>query len=461
MNRESYLSLITETFFETRNPVASEINEPLFELRKKLFRQIIIRKQKVAEREEFVTKEEFELQCALAIDEIKEYVSLQSFFEINELHKQKDSFNKYWFDENGRIQDIPDSVIENNISIFQKRIDDFDEDNFLVELSGLNPVIHRKISNNEVMFIEDVFECFNLEEKIETDKSAINDENQNAIKLHSILENRPINYKNPFNQKILFSFKEYKELFESQFSNHLKIHQDYDLKHFLLHERSIYKTCYKLVDSIGCIPADLINDTKNIILNINGFDYGNIYIEKELMEDFFIIYEENEQGNVVIEERLFFVMDIINLFKGISFEEYIIKTHNLKHSLSLIIDFLKGIKKRKGLKEEENEIINSKEKSYLGTPTNEKANDFFEFLIENYRASDKTIVKYVNILYYLKNHADKKHFIFKLKQSEYKILIKEKIGININKFEKSAKYEDEEKQIFHSLENTFLKNTKV
>ena len=98
---------------------------------------------------------------------------------------------------------------------------------------------------------------------------------------------------------------------------------------------------------------------------------------------------------------------------------------------------------------------------YLGQPTNEKANEFFDFLIEHYRPEDKTQIKYVNILHYLKNDAEKKHFTFKVKQSEYKILVNEKTGIDIKKFQKSERYTEEEKPIFHKLENTFLKNKTV
>jgi len=97
---------------------------------------------------------------------------------------------------------------------------------------------------------------------------------------------------------------------------------------------------------------------------------------------------------------------------------------------------------------------------YLGQPTNENANKFFEFLCEYYRPEDKTQVKYVNILYYLKNDAEKKHFIYKVKQKDYKKLIESK-GITISKFDKSTNYLEVEKPIFYTLENTFLKNKTV
>jgi hypothetical protein len=55
MDRQNYLYLIIETYFETKKNVASEPTEPMFDLQMKLFQQILIRKQKVAERENFVT----------------------------------------------------------------------------------------------------------------------------------------------------------------------------------------------------------------------------------------------------------------------------------------------------------------------------------------------------------------------------------------------------------------------
>jgi hypothetical protein len=113
--------------------------------------------------------------------------------------------------------------------------------------------------------------------------------------------------------------------------------------------------------------------------------------------------------------------------------------------------------------EPEKIVINdtSIKEKYLGQPTNDNANDFFDFLIEYYRPEDNTQVKYVNILHYLKNDADKNHFIFKVKQDKFRTLVKAKTGIEISKFEKSAKYLEEEKPIFHTLENTFFKKMKV
>jgi hypothetical protein len=93
--------------------------------------------------------------------------------------------------------------------------------------------------------------------------------------------------------------------------------------------------------------------------------------------------------------------------------------------------------------------------SYLGQPTNDLANNLFDFLIIYYRPDEKTSVKYINILYYLKNSSNKELYIFKVKQKDYKNMIKEKTGIEIKKFQKSELYLALERPILNSLEFTF------
>lgn len=163
MDRQYYLNLITDTYFNTKNPVASEPAEPMFDLQIKLFREILVRKQKVAEREDFVTKDEFLLQCALALDHIKEYTGMQISFEISRLHDERESTRTFWFDESGSVQDIPKSVVEDDMLRTQNKIDDFDENNFLVDLSGLGGIIKGEICNYDVMLIEEVLKIFNVE----------------------------------------------------------------------------------------------------------------------------------------------------------------------------------------------------------------------------------------------------------------------------------------------------------
>lgn len=95
------------------------------------------------------------------------------------------------------------------------------------------------------------------------------------------------------------------------------------------------------------------------------------------------------------------------------------------------------------------------ENIYLGQPINEPANKLFDFLIEYYRPNEKTSVKYVNILQYLKYDANKDFYIFNIKQKDFKQMIKSKVGIEILKFQISEQYKEVEKPILNSLETTF------
>lgn len=163
MDRQHYLYLIIDTYFETKNPVASEPTEPMFDLQIKLFQQKLIREQKKAEREDFITKEEFVLQCELALDALSEYVSANAFLELQRLDEKKRSIEKHFFDHNGIIRELPQSVVSENEIRIQNEIESFDEEYFLVELSGLNPLLHWKLCINDVEFIKVIFKNFNFE----------------------------------------------------------------------------------------------------------------------------------------------------------------------------------------------------------------------------------------------------------------------------------------------------------
>jgi hypothetical protein len=92
---------------------------------------------------------------------------------------------------------------------------------------------------------------------------------------------------------------------------------------------------------------------------------------------------------------------------------------------------------------------------YLGQSSNEKANELFDFLIQYYRPDEKTSVKFVNILHYLKNDANKELYIFNIKQLDFKEIIKTNFKIEIKKFAKSERYHDDEKSILNTLESSF------
>lgn len=98
---------------------------------------------------------------------------------------------------------------------------------------------------------------------------------------------------------------------------------------------------------------------------------------------------------------------------------------------------------------------NTTDKNYLGKASNEKADKLFDFLIQYYRPDEKTSVKFINILHYLKNDANKELYIFKVKQTDFKEIIKRKVKIEINKFAKSERYCEDERPILDSLESSF------
>jgi len=93
--------------------------------------------------------------------------------------------------------------------------------------------------------------------------------------------------------------------------------------------------------------------------------------------------------------------------------------------------------------------------NYIKLRANENGIELFEYLISNYRDEECSNVKFINILHYLKYNAKKKDYIFKAKQKDYRVFVYERFKIEIKKFAKSEKYEEEEKQIFISLESDY------
>lgn len=151
-------------------------------------------------------------------------------------------------------------------------------------------------------------------------------------------------------QPIVLSLKEYELLYESRLSNHLKIHIDYDTSHFISDEKNNYEFYFNLINSIKCIPDDLLHKKNKFqVININDFDYGNLYFAEGTIDDFFYKSEENENGYVAVEEVRPDVMYVINLFKNLSFDEFVFNSHNLKNSIRLILKFLKKKAKEKNL----------------------------------------------------------------------------------------------------------------
>jgi hypothetical protein len=165
MDRLKYLQLITETFFETRYPVASEPVEPMFDLQIKLFKQILIRKQKVAKREGFVTKDEFFLQCELALDQLKEFVSFKSSEELSRIYNYQKWSDGENYDSVYSVWDVVQPNWEDLKAQAKNDFENFDIDSFFVDLSGLNPMIKGEICNYDIEFLEDIIIKIDFETK--------------------------------------------------------------------------------------------------------------------------------------------------------------------------------------------------------------------------------------------------------------------------------------------------------
>lgn len=153
--RTKYLLLIIKTYIETRKPLTSEPTEPMFDLQIKLYQQSIIRQQKIAKQKEFVTKDEFYLQCELALDDLKEYGYMQYSIDLNSSLNKNKSKKKLQVDDinsNYKIQLTDEEKV---------RINELQIDRFLVDLSKLDPVLEFEIHNWEIDFIHEIFQKLN------------------------------------------------------------------------------------------------------------------------------------------------------------------------------------------------------------------------------------------------------------------------------------------------------------
>jgi len=178
-------------------------------------------------------------------------------------------------------------------------------------------------------------------------------------------------------------------------------------------------------------------------------------------------YQKNKRNNLIgaIDDDKSLFFDLIESFE----ESYDISLSNIiskakKDILFNLIDgsFITQTIESFSLDDFENnnvpKLINSNiDNLYLGEETNELGSKLFEFLCNHYMLNKNTSVKYINILYFLKNDVDKKIYIFNLTQEKYKSLILEKTKISISKFSKSENYYDVQKSILDALENTFTK----
>lgn len=317
--------------------------------------------------------------------------------------------------------------------------------------------------------ITDLEKSINFEElKILNELSRSNyGDSLKDLNTSTLLNNENITLKGIY-QPIVFTLKEYESIYECRLLEHLKIHIDYDINHFILEDISHYKFYISLIEFIGCVPDDMMNKKHKFpIINIADFDYNNLYFKGETIDDFFCISKKNDKGYVIIEEVRPDVMNVINLFKNLTFDEFIFKSYNLKNSFRLILNFLSKKKKENKLKiigvqtNYKKDVIEEIEKQH---PTfepnlwNLDCFELFKYLYDCYY-KDKNR-QLTNIWFYLKECGIKKYNI-KATKDTYKVFIFDNYGIKITNFDKAQiKWEDKERETIDEHRINFEDNLK-
>jgi hypothetical protein len=301
----------------------------------------------------------------------------------------------------------------------------------------------------------DLKSSINFEElKMLTDLNKSNDEIvSKRVNKYALINHNKKSVNQPSNS-IVFTLNEYELLYEDRLFEHNKIHIDYDEDHFIFEEKNNYDFYLELIFSIGCVPDEMMNE-KHIfpIIIIDDFDYNNLYFKEGAMECFFYLNEENDKGCIVIEEARSYVMNVINLFKNLTFDEFVFKAHTLKNSFRLIIKFLKEKKKEKkrnSLGEttnlKKNVIIENSSIHPMFDPNlwNLECFELFKYLYDCYYKNKNR--QLTNIWFYLKESGITKYNI-KVTKDRYKIFVLQNYGIKITNFDKAQiKWEDQERE---------------
>jgi hypothetical protein len=241
------------------------------------------------------------------------------------------------------------------------------------------------------------------------------------------------------------AYEEFKEHSESRF-NALRYDEDFEIfgheweesereKLALIFDKEYSHLAKERVYFYGC-PIEVYVESfpKRLQSFLDEFPDGN--------ENYFCDYELTFEKNYIMSSAM---------------------RNKMKYSLKRRIEFLKEkiSESQKQIVDQDSIYLNNTSSTsniYLGQPSNDKANELFDYLIENYRSEENSKVKFVNILHYLKNDVPKDLYIFNLKQVQYKEVIDSRFGVYINKFSKSEKYDENEKPILNSLLNGFSRS---
>jgi hypothetical protein len=158
MNRKSYIQIIIDTFWETRAPILSKIAEPMLDFRKTLFLTELRRKQKIAERDFFVTLKDFDMQCCLAIDELTVSIGNTVVGYIQAWGDKSIYLNAdYNWERNGHCYKITEFI-----EILKLEVEWEDINDLYVALNSLYPYLNGSVCGWDIEFIEWVLKDINL-----------------------------------------------------------------------------------------------------------------------------------------------------------------------------------------------------------------------------------------------------------------------------------------------------------
>ncbi|MFV8440814.1 hypothetical protein [Flavobacterium sp. LB2P44] len=375
-----------------------------------------------------------------------------------------------------KLSTIKKEFIKEN-TIFDLEI--FNRENTTVLIYYLNQyidVLERGKAKNWDKYGDDFFHIFKVESDIPEKRLLISNKNITQIELYfkSVLKafqdftKEQNNIDKIKNSKYLNIFKELDgfEIFNNNLNDEIKALFNQNIL-----KNEVLNTYYKdylpkyltrineLISHLEQMQNELKRNFPDLKTDFENLNTITSKFKKRVLNDLEITLNTVLKSDY--ERLLFEYLNIINKLET----DLKIEGKSISDFFILFYKRIFYIKSNPKPKLNDTEAIDLKNTStkeiYLGQPTNDNANLFFDFLIEYYRPSETTVVKYVNILHYLKNDADKKYFIFNIKQAEYKILVKGKTGIEIKKFAKSERYKEDERTILNTLENSFLKNKTV
>ena len=162
MKQKKYLSLVAKTYLEIEDNFfhyeysnGLQGSDSIINFKKKMFQEKILRHQKMAKKKHYVTKDEFEKGCLIAIDNLKEHTYLNAFIEKNRLNDYRNEIK--------HRKELNSDEIKTLIEKISKEIEEFDIDNYLSPLSYFEKSLKGKISNNDSLIIEMFFDDINFE----------------------------------------------------------------------------------------------------------------------------------------------------------------------------------------------------------------------------------------------------------------------------------------------------------